>query len=560
MGKKLVLLFSAAALALAVVPAQAAPKQASRITSISHRRTGHAHHESGPRRLPSVAPAPNDALTRAFRRGRLTAAEYSLERASSLFRIGRARDRFGEVERVHPRSMTMVLRDLAARIDQLEGAHLDRARAVLARPTDGPGDGFGYAAGAVTDSVCSTNLCVTWTEGDADSPPLADIDGNGVPDQVEQVLEAFETSWSVQVGELGYRAPLPDAEGPDSRLDVYLSDLGADGFYGYCQPEPFDEGFVAPASCGVDNDFSAAQFPSMSGLPALQATAAHEFFHAVQSGYDFFEDIWMSEGTAAWMEDQVFDDVNDNYQYLPGSQLRFPGVPLDSSRPTDGYGYQSWLWWQHLTEQFDADIIRQIWTRAAAFSGAPDDYSLQAVDNVLWNQHDYSFRAAFADFTSFNNFAEAWYQEGPQYVEVAGYPPARSWKLTRRRPRKKAAPVLNHLTSTNFDVRPGRGVSRSARLKLILDLPKRATGPEATAIVWKRDNSLAVKPIRISNSGDAVVKVAFGRGTVRSVFVTLTNASGRFRDCWSDMSFTYTCAGRPRDDRRSYAIKAKVVR
>ena len=45
-------------------------------------------------------------------------------------------------------------------------------------------------------------------------------------------------------------------------------------------------------------------------------TAAHEFFHAVQFAYDAADDQWFMESTATWMEDEIYDDVNDNLQYL----------------------------------------------------------------------------------------------------------------------------------------------------------------------------------------------------------------------------------------------------
>ncbi len=64
----------------------------------------------------------------------------------------------------------------------------------------------------------------------------------------------------------------------------------------------------------------------------LRATAAHEFFHAVQFAYDSSEDAWLTEGTAVWMEDRVADDVNANRRWLRSSPLVHPWVPVDSSR------------------------------------------------------------------------------------------------------------------------------------------------------------------------------------------------------------------------------------
>ena len=59
-------------------------------------------------------------------------------------------------------------------------------------------------------------------------------------------------------------------------------------------------------------------------MQSAQVTAAHEFFHAIQFAYDYGEDAWMLEATATWMEERVFDKVNDNRQYLPAGQVADP--------------------------------------------------------------------------------------------------------------------------------------------------------------------------------------------------------------------------------------------
>ena len=51
-------------------------------------------------------------------------------------------------------------------------------------------------------------------------------------------------------------------------------------------------------------------------INALRVTAAHEFFHAIQFAYDVKEDLWFMEGSATWVEDEVYDSINDNYQFL----------------------------------------------------------------------------------------------------------------------------------------------------------------------------------------------------------------------------------------------------
>ena len=96
------------------------------------------------------------------------------------------------------------------------------------------------------------------------------------------------------------------------------------GLYGYCTSDDPSRRTARAVSayCVVDDDFARSQFSgSANGLRALKVTAAHEFFHAVQFAFDWLEDLWLMEGTAAWIEDEVYDSVNDNIQYLRTSPV-----------------------------------------------------------------------------------------------------------------------------------------------------------------------------------------------------------------------------------------------
>src|SRR5262249_18382150 len=95
------------------------------------------------KRLPGLAPTRHDALRRALDRGSLTEAEYALARASSLFHPDAASARFGDVTAPRRLDASLVLRDLAIRQRALHGAKLERARAILGRPTEGNADPSG---------------------------------------------------------------------------------------------------------------------------------------------------------------------------------------------------------------------------------------------------------------------------------------------------------------------------------------------------------------------------------------------------------------------------------
>ena len=186
------------------------------------------------------------------------------------------------------------------------------------------------------------------------------------------------------MGELGYRAPLGDGtHGGDSKLDVYLKDLGT-GLYGYCAAEYRKKGRTASGFCVLDNDYAAAQFPTRTPENNLAVTAAHEFFHAMMYSYDYNEDPWMLESTATWMEEQVADDVNDNRQYLQYSQLQAAYVSLDAFSSTYGFQYGNWIFWEYLTSRWSTGAGEEgLGGRGQPARSDGRRYSIEAIRSVL---------------------------------------------------------------------------------------------------------------------------------------------------------------------------------
>ena len=518
------------------------------------------------RKSVSVVPVAVDGLTRALAGGRVTEAQYSLQRAASLFALQGVRARFGRVLRTDPRLATLVLRDLAIRIHQLSGHDRKRGLAILARPDDGVGvDPNGYS---VPSEVMCSNVCLHWVESTTDAPPLTDADLSGFPDWVETTSSVLEEVWQTEVVRYGYRPPKSDLtsanHGPDGRLDVYLADIGDDGLFGYCTTDDPDllDGVYPPwdgsAYCVLDNDYNAAQYGTRSsGLVGLRVTAAHEFFHAVQFGYDALEDLWFMESTAVWMEDEVFDNINDNRVYLRSSSMAQADVPVDYGGKFFLYG--NWIFIRFLTEYFgsraagDPSVVRDAWELADGSLGGPDYYSMQALAQVA-RERDSDLSWAFADFGAFNLAPKRFYDEGsayraPRIDKSFGMTAAKSdtgWSTVR----------TDHMTNRYIRFRPGRGIGSTAKLALGVDAPPARTGPQATAVVFFKSGAVRFVPFRLNARGDAVRKVPFGRGSVRNVVLVLTNASTRFK-CW--LGSIFSCQGRPRDDNQKYFHRAVVT-
>lgn len=525
-----------------------------------------------PRPLPPVAPIADDALARALASGRLTEAEYALERGRSLFALPRVRARYGDVKRPSGREATLILRDLAARLHELSGSERRAAEAILARPTGGSVP-IGNPYTVPSEFTCGADMCFHWVPTTADAPqPTDTTPANGIPDWVDTTQATFELVWAQEIDAIGYRGPLDDSssgqgDGPAgadvAKLDIYLQDLGGPdiGVFGYCTSDDPNAGafvFAVSAYCVVDNDYSPLQFgTSRTPEEFLQVTAAHEFNHASQFAYDWLEDYWLLEGTATNMEETVFPDVDDNVVFLAGfSPLTRPGSPVDRG----GFGdseYGSWIFWRYVQEHVfanDPGSIRSVWERAdAATPTSPDYYSLEAVRRVL-ALAGVPFREAFVRFGIANRLRD--YEDGALYPKPPLLGQARLGPRAPTTGRKSVRTY--HLTTRYFGFTPGGRVRARARLNVALDLT--GYGAEATLIVYPKTGAVRIWRVALDKHGNGRQSVRFGRAQVKRVELVLTNASWR-TNCWEDLEEPpfYSCFGAPLEDRRVYRFRATLA-
>jgi hypothetical protein len=568
---------AAAAIALSLLPAIPA-------ASGNERRAGST------RTLPALTGVKTDALTRALASGELSEAEYALERAKSLFRLKSVRDRFGAVARPSGRDATLLLRDLALRVRDLSGDDRTAAEALLARPDDPQGEYYGepYKEDAVITKVCSAtrDLCLHYVAaGDGDN--FNDV----TPAFAASTLTELEVVWDKELTELDFRQPRGDISsdnnGGDDRTDVYLANIGEDGVYGYCNTDDpeiyrFNGRHNVSAYCVLDNDYSSVEFPNpdLTPLQNMQVTAAHEFFHAVQFAYDAYDDSWFLEGTAAWMEDEVYDEVNDNYQYLYSSPARKPGTSLDFTNNSNGfmYRYGAFYFWRYLSERFsdtpqqsDPSLIRRMWEWSDAAGTAPDQYSLQAASTVV-GEEGTNMRQVYGDFAATAFIPETFFEEGQDYLDwlKAPSPGGGNWNAADGgRPKlslNKALGVdsgagsktveLDHLSSAylGFTHVPGTGDSFSLKLKV--NGPDKSHGTTATAIVLNDDTTFEMTTLSLNKDGNGTLVVPFAESTVSRVILVASNASTKFA---CDKGTYYSCSGKPRYDDQEFFVKGSLI-
>jgi hypothetical protein len=464
--------------------------------------------------------------------------------------------------------LTLALRDLALLKDDLPAAEQRAAERLLARPTDGGSDQFGDGYNtAEAPPECSTVVCVHYVTTTGDRVPAADSNTNDIPDYVELAVATMTDVHNKYVA-AGYRAPKSDFDadnnGGDAKPDVYLADIGSDGLYGYCATDddiPDNGPQDTWGYCVLDNDYSTGEFGTRNTPKQnFQVTAAHEYFHAVQFGYDISEDGWVMEATATWAEDELYDGVNDNVQYLRYGPMRLPHKSLDQFFQL--YHYGAWIFFRYLTERFPASqagmptLVRELWRRLDDAPGGIGNYSLQGVKRVL-QKRDLSLPEAFARFSAANRMPGRSYDEG----KASRYPTAplvRSSKLSQGARNTSLRLWLDHLAADTVRYTPAASLVSSAwRVRLVLDLADRWKGTGAVVTIQPRQGAPRTLWLRLDKDGDARPAYNFSAKKVKRVEVTLVNASDDFL---CNRGTRFSCEGKPKHDNSSQRITAKLFK
>jgi hypothetical protein len=252
---------------------------------------------------------------------------------------------------------------------------------------------------------------------------------------------SLETTWSTEVTSFGWAAPpvLASNPPPGNRYHVRIDAL-APGLYGFVSSAGIHAGPVGdnPNSAWNDGDAYATcmvlnrDYGAFPGTPlaALQATAAHEFNHSLQFGYGAITganspDDSFVEGGASWMEDEVFDSSNDNYNYL------WPTFEMCMGEYTAS-PYPYWFTFRGLTERYGAgtagtgeQVMQDFWEET---SKSASSNMLEALNTALVNKgttladayHVYAVAAKFNKTCGGGYVYPYCFEEAVGYLATAG--------------------------------------------------------------------------------------------------------------------------------------------
>jgi hypothetical protein len=238
-----------------------------------------------------------------------------------------------------------------------------------------------------------------YTTTGSNAVSTADTNSNSIPDYIDVMSETFNTVDEYQLTTLGFSEPPGDSwyptnndNGGNGSYDVYIRNAGS-GVYGYVMQEDWADG--AGDNWGNNENSSANEVNAFTsymvmrhnydGFPNtlienIQVTAAHEFFHAVQFGYDGFEESWVFEATSVQMEEMIYDDVNDCYQYM-SSWFNNPHQALNLD--SDDRWYGSFIFFEYVNSHLSVDAIKAFWEQSITHDSYYGEYSIQTLDEAF---------------------------------------------------------------------------------------------------------------------------------------------------------------------------------
>lgn len=257
-----------------------------------------------------------------------------------------------------------------------------------------------------------TTLCGSCTENYNFVPSLVDLDEDLVPDYIQSVAIAADSSRAILVDKMGYEPEEPDSDGV---YDIYIFDYDI-GEYGWNYSEGSGVSYVR-----IDKDYEGY---GIDPIKVMRLTVGHEYFHAIQRGYRHnfgSTDVYFLEMSSMWFEDIIEPEGND---YLATSWtnplFNFPENDFNSS---DKQGYELALFAHYLGgyidengkgDQKNSTILRDIWDRFGLYGN-----SSTQIKYVLENHYDSPFHVAWNDFMTRNLFNG--YSQNPDF-ELYYYP------------------------------------------------------------------------------------------------------------------------------------------
>lgn len=254
---------------------------------------------------------------------------------------------------------------------------------------------------------------------------------------------SLDTTYQIEVTDYGWATPPLASANTFGKYPVQVANLGG-GLYGYVttagglytefigdNPNTPEIETDSLATCMVLND-DFSQFPE-GAQGGLDSTTSHEYVHAIQFAYGDpfpFEDSMWYESVAAYMEDEIFDNANSDYQYLWPVTNNCLGEWPDNGAPGGVSQYSNFTFFRHVAEHNGGtnqpgggeDIAQTLWKNIGAGQSGLDAYNnalvSEGTDSTNLNDafHKYAIAIKSSKACGGGYAAPYCFEEGADYV------------------------------------------------------------------------------------------------------------------------------------------------
>ena len=197
---------------------------------------------------------------------------------------------------------------------------------------------------------------------------------------VIMMSQVYEQVYRFFIDTLDFTPPPIDPNKDYALYDIYIENLPT-YYFGITYTSNSD---IDAPSCAsyirMRNNYTGSQFNEHTELENIKVTSVHEFFHAIQFGYNCYERLWFMEATAVWSEDELFNGINDLYRYLP-SWFSNPNKPINDE---SNHMYGTFIFFQYIDEHLGGpETIKSCWENSNLLANPVHDISVQAIDQAL---------------------------------------------------------------------------------------------------------------------------------------------------------------------------------
>jgi hypothetical protein len=412
-----------------------------------------------------------------------TGSQYGISEAGAKEALKEAKALLSDRSTETTRALTPTLRNLALGVSVLTGKKQRTAEAILARPTDANA----YKAYKVSEAApfCTTNFCVHYVTSGINAPDLTDVSpANGIPDYVDSVADAAETSFAIETGTLGWATPPSDGSlGGNSKTDIYLMELSV---FGYALADVGKGCTGWPSAIGLRNSFSGVSQP----FDEMRTTVAHEYNHVLEFGIDGCQDAWMMESTASYIETQVFPMAPSYFDFVD-YWAKDPQLPITTAE--GGHEYGSAVF-QYFVSRNGSNASRDVFRTSGNRGGGWESTEMFNKVFKKFNGSDFSkqflkFVASTAEWKS-----SGIYENGSLYNNVK-----RSGKLKLG---KSKETKLNHTAYQLYDIPVGskHGAPKKTAKLSVKALNKKDTH-SGLALVGRRTDGTVISKVKYLKKG-----------------------------------------------------------